>query len=395
VGHTQAVNALAFSPDGRYLASTGYDQTVRLWEVPSGRAVRTFAGGAFAVAFRPDGRRLAATGPDGRLRVWEVETGQEVFSIQLQAHSPRAVAYSPDGRRLATTSEEGVVQVWDADTGTPDLTLKGHNGAVLGVAFSPDGRRLASAGMDWTVKVWETATGQEVLSLRGPEIFWGVAFSPDGTYLASTCRDRTVKVWEASAPTPEAQARREAHRLVGLLFDRLGIKARVLDHLRQDRTLEEPLRRAALAVAQRWREDPEQLNNRSWPMVCRPDAPAEQYRQALLLAEEAHRLTPDNGLYLNTLGVARYRLGQYPAALEALTRSASLNGATFKDPHPADLAFLAMAQHRLGQKDKARATLTRLHEAMKAPRWGNDAEVQGFLREAEALIEGKAGKGDK
>src|SRR5262249_39833044 len=96
------------------------------------------------------------------------------------------------------------------------------------------------------------------------------------------------------------------------------------------------------------------------------------------------------GDYLNTLGVAQYRVGQYPEALETLTRADRLNGAHSKTPQPPDLAFLALTQHQLGQEEQAQATLARLREALQLPRWAKAAEAHALLREAEALLAGPA-----
>jgi hypothetical protein len=98
---------------------------------------------------------------------------------------------------------------------------------------------------------------------------------------------------------------------------------------------------------------------------------------------------PSQGEFINTLGVAYYRLGVYAKALEKLTQSEPLN-ATKDGSHPAHLTILAMAQHQFGKKDEAKATQARLRDLMKQERWAKDAEVQGFLREAEEMIEGKA-----
>jgi hypothetical protein len=123
------------------------------------------------------------------------------------------------------------------------------------------------------------------------------------------------------------------------------------------------------------------------------DASKDAYALALRRAEAAVRLAPRDRDILNTLCVAQYRAVCYADALATLTKSEKLNAAE-EVSHPADLAFLAMAQHQLGKKDEAKTTLGRLRDAMKLPRWFKDAEAVGFLREAEELIEGKAaGKG--
>jgi hypothetical protein len=120
-------------------------------------------------------------------------------------------------------------------------------------------------------------------------------------------------------------------------------------------------------------------------VVRRPDADAPDYRLALRQAVAACRIDEFNGVYLNTLGVAEYRAGKYAEAVATLTRSDQLNAPRFGGSIPADLAFLALAQHRLGQTEKARATLGRLRVAMKKPQWDKEPEAQGFLREAEAI----------
>jgi Tfp pilus assembly protein PilF len=134
------------------------------------------------------------------------------------------------------------------------------------------------------------------------------------------------------------------------------------------------------------------LNRAVWEAVKARDANKDAYVRALRQAEDAAHLAPGNGLILNTLGVAQYRAGRYADALATLTKSEKLN--TTKDGAlPADLAFLAMVQYQLGKKDEAKATLSRLRETMKQPRWTENAEAAAFLREAEEVIEGKgAGK---
>ena len=147
-----------------------------------------------------------------------------------------------------------------------------------------------------------------------------------------------------------------------------------------------------MALTHTLAEDGSELDHAAWEIVKTRDAGKEAYALALRQAEAGVRLVPGNGYILNTLGVAQYRTRRYAEALATLMQSEKLN-ATKDGSHPADLAFLAMAQHQLGKKDDAETTLGRLREVMKQPAWANYAEAQGFLREAEELIEGK-GAGD-
>jgi WD40 repeat protein len=215
-GHTKLVRSAAFSPDGKRLASGGDDGTLKVWDTTTGHVVLSLkgrTGTVTSVAFSPDGKRLAGGSYDrfnfakaGELRVWDAVTGQEALSLQGNTGAVTSLAFSPDGKWLAGGSGDqfdhykpGELKVWDVATGQQTLTLRGHAGLITSVAFSPDGQRLASASDDEMVKVWDVATGQETLTLKGhTRAVNNVAFSPDGQRLASASWDKTVKVWNAA-----------------------------------------------------------------------------------------------------------------------------------------------------------------------------------------------------
>ena len=397
-GHTKPVRGLAFSPDGHRLASASDDQTVKVWDAATGQELHALHGHTDlvrSVAFSPDRCRLASGSDDRIVKVWDAATGQELLTLKGHTGAVFGVAFSPDGRRLASASTDQTMRVWDAVTGQELLTLHGHTSGVYGVAYSSDGRLLASAGQDRTVKVWDAATGQELLTLKGHTgAVWGVAYSPDGRRLASVSDDQTVKVWDATTLTPQDRIEREARGLVQFLFAQPLPPDAVAAAICQDLTVTEAVRRQALAwVEPFWRDELRAkavgnalaLHKATWTVVRQPGADSSAYQQALHQADIACRLAPDHADCLNTLGVAHYRVGQYREAAEALVRSNQAHKASI----PADLAFLAMTQHHLGQKEPARASLARLREIMKQPPWATNAEAQGFLREAAALIDGQ------
>jgi nitrous oxidase accessory protein NosD len=188
-GHTDWVYSVAFSPDGKLLASGSRDWTIKLWDVASGSLVRTLSGHTGAVnsvAFSPDGKLLASGSRDWTIKLWDVASGSLVRTLTGHSESVTSVAFSPDGRLLASGSGDRTIKLWEVASGREVRTLSGHTDWVYSVAFSPDGRLLASGSNDDTIKLWEVATGSEVRTLTGhTDWVYSVAFSPDGKLLAS------------------------------------------------------------------------------------------------------------------------------------------------------------------------------------------------------------------
>jgi len=211
------LTSVAFSPDGQLLAASSFDNsTITLWDVSTGREVRTVACydnkkiGMFSVTFSPDGRLLTGGAAANTFKVWEVATGQEVSSFYHTLISPHnmgttvfAVSFSPDGQLLASGScarweqgcSQGGIKLWDVASGRLVRTVAGHTDSVYSVAFSPDGKTIASGSLDNTVKLWKVATGGEVYNLIGhTDEVLEVVFSPDGQFLASCSGDSTIKL---------------------------------------------------------------------------------------------------------------------------------------------------------------------------------------------------------
>ncbi|MHC5857640.1 WD40 domain-containing protein [Nostoc sp.] len=200
IGHSSWVKSVAFSPDGQTLASGSDDQTVKLWDVHNGKCLKTLQGHSNwvrSVAFSPDGQTLASGSEDQTVKLWDVRNGKCLITLQGNTNRIMSVAFSPDGQTLASCSEKQTVKLWDVRDGKCLKTLQGHSSWVRSVAFSPNGEILATGSDDQTVKLWDVHDGKCLKTLQGhTNRVWSVAFSPDGQTLASGGDDPTVKLWD-------------------------------------------------------------------------------------------------------------------------------------------------------------------------------------------------------
>jgi WD40 repeat protein len=215
-GHKAWIGRIAWSPDGRTLASPSSDKTLRLWDTETGEELRTLNGhdlAVYGVVWSRDGRMLASGSADSTIRLWDAETGKVLRTLKGHDLAVYSVKWSPVEQTLASGSSDSTIQLWDAETGKVLRTFVGHSTAVYSVAWSPDGLSLASGSVDSTIRLWDAETGKELRKLKGNSgAIPSVAWSPDGQKLASGSVESTIHIWDAKTG-------RQTNRLEGHTSD--------------------------------------------------------------------------------------------------------------------------------------------------------------------------------
>ncbi len=213
-GHPTDVGALAFSPDGRFLASGSRDETVIIWErdgdgFSRSQTLHGHAFGVYALAFSPDGRFLASGSYDTTVRIWKLDQGEFSEHQTLRGHSDYvySVAFSPNGEYLASGGKDQTLRIWklSGEEFSQHQTLKGHSDSVYSVAFSPNGKYLASGSTDQTIGLWKFAgdSFSRFSSLKASNWVYSVSFDSSGNTLLCGGKDKQVTIWKMSGYTDQ------------------------------------------------------------------------------------------------------------------------------------------------------------------------------------------------
>jgi WD40 repeat protein len=207
--HMGAIQTVAWSRDGRYIASGGSDNRVNVWDAITRDTITIYHGHSDeveAAAWLPSSQHVVSASIDHTVHIWNINTNDKIFAFRRSSSVMHAVTCSPDGKYIALGSSDRTVQIWDIAANREVLTYRGHSGSVYTVAWSPDGRYIASAGGDQTVQVWDSKYRKQKGSSQKQRVFtyrvhdgsvWTVAWSPDGQRIASAGEDGQVHVWQA------------------------------------------------------------------------------------------------------------------------------------------------------------------------------------------------------
>ncbi len=400
VGHP--FTSACFSPDGTMIAaSTG--TTIKLWDAASGDEIRTLLGYNVEInslSFSSDGSRIAS-GSYGKINLWDTASGEELMTIPSQGQNT-SVYFSPDATRIVADGSNGAIRVWDV-AGEEVRTLSGYKGKVECVSISPDGK-LVAAGAGNLVKSWDASTGEQLKAWNVPSgRISSVSFSADGTRLYCDAPEKIVWNTESGqaienadwtvAESPQNKSSNGRWQVIPS-----GDQVLLIDLWFKHTTAEKSFRAFKAKSKRDWLNQSAsdanlekfylfKTNDQLWLTVREPDAKDKDYENALRQIQRVVRLDPANGAYLNTLGVAQFRLGDNKSAFETLSRSYAITTKSSGQSSIVDLVFLAMTNQRLGNVDIARDQLQRVRKGSQQPPWDTDSELRLFVQEAEALIQ--------
>lgn len=203
--HMEKVSHAVFSPDGRWIAASSYDNTARVWDARSGQPISpplAHDRDVFFVEFSPDGRRVVTASADKSARIWDARTGNLLTEPLLHGDEVTYARFSPDGRWVVTASDDHTARVWNAGTGLALTEPMRHESAVFSAQFSPDGRRVVTTSFDDIFRIWDARTGLEVTQIHLDGHVSVPGFSPDGCWVVTASGDNTARVWDADSGKP-------------------------------------------------------------------------------------------------------------------------------------------------------------------------------------------------
>ncbi|ETO05236.1 G-protein beta WD-40 repeats containing protein [Reticulomyxa filosa] len=199
-GHADEVRSVRFSADDSKIVSTSEDKTIRIWDVASGKQIRTFRGHddfIYYAEFSLDGNTIVSCSYDRTIRLWNMKSGKEIMKLEIHLYTPMYVSFSSDGKYIVSGSSDNIVRLWNANSGKEIKTFEGHLGYAWDVHFSPNNQMILSSSNDKTIILWDIKSGKQLKQFKGhSERILSAKFSPCGQYIISCSHDKTIRIWD-------------------------------------------------------------------------------------------------------------------------------------------------------------------------------------------------------
>jgi WD40 repeat protein/serine/threonine protein kinase len=359
-GHDERIAALAFSPEGRRVASGSTDGTVVVWDAGSGARVdghSRHGGWVLSLAFHPSAPLLASGGSDDTVVLHDLSGGDAGWRLDDLQAPAQALEFSPDGTQLALGTGRDV-RLIDMTT-RQELLLRGHQDDLLDLTWHPRQARLATSSRDGTVRLWDTDTGMTLVTLRPSAPALSVAFDAAGERLLTT-EGNTLVSWETAPPSRTWSERRARAEVTGQaqdtfkrLIDQLVDPREVVAALEQDLELPIAVRGEALRLASNFGQDPWRLAESAWAVLVDRGATPNERAAALRRARAAAELAPDEPRLMSVLALAWHRAGDPVAAITWAEAADARNRRAPTYPQSWDLFVLSLAHRALGARTLA------------------------------------------
>ncbi len=224
-GHDDDVNCVVFSPTGSNALSGGSDRTVRLWDIDLGTELKKFEGHqnlVTCVAFSESGSRIASGGYDGTVRIWDTSTGKQLKQMEGNLGTVRCLAFTPDGEQLVSGGTDKIVTLWNVNTGTVARKFTGHKGEISSLAISPDGSKVLSSSRDLTIQLWDLSTGEPLKLLSGHTNWIQKAVFLSSDRVISGGLDKKIRIWDLNYAKEIESYQIPPYGMWSVAFDRKG-----------------------------------------------------------------------------------------------------------------------------------------------------------------------------
>lgn len=213
--HANIIYSVAISPDGQTIVSGSRDYTIKVWQLISGKCIRTFKGHlgwVHSVAIAPNSQVIVSGSDDNTIKIWSLNSGQLLRTLKGHSDWVKSVAIAPDGETIISGSYDGTIKVWSLNSGQLLRTLKGHCGRVNCIALAPDGQILVSGAEDKTLNIWNLKSGERLRTLKGhADSIVSIAIAANGQTLVSASYDNTLKVWNLQTGEVRSTLKRHSH----------------------------------------------------------------------------------------------------------------------------------------------------------------------------------------